>query len=258
MRKSLKWLFLSKHFLLLITIACSTAGWAETQISRHGITWTLEGSPTMGQFANGDYWVIGPVNVLSASPAPTGSRNGSMINPMPGKDQAFDARVNDFVSSQGVVFPRVIQPDESLVSTESNPNENECGSTSTSWESYFGCTRSILKRGAVLTVLKSSPTEESFRPPYCGTDKSLTPISEIQWDLLPSLPAPFGKPSLSNYERTFERVWIDHKTGWDGAYLHPSENMHNYGREISLDTGIASLVLMLDYPQEQKETLLIR
>ncbi|MCA9448867.1 MAG: hypothetical protein KC931_17235, partial [Candidatus Omnitrophica bacterium] len=72
------------------------------------------------------------------------------------------------------------------------------------------------------------------------------------------MPAPFGKPSLSNYERTFERVWIDHKTGWDGAYLHPSENMHNYGREISLDTGIASLVLMLDYPQEQKETLLIR
>ena len=38
-------------------------------LSQFGITWTLDLEHEYGQFANGDYWVIGPVTVTAISPA---------------------------------------------------------------------------------------------------------------------------------------------------------------------------------------------
>ena len=38
------------------------------QISQFGITWTFAQPVTYGQFANGDYWVVGPVQIASIDP----------------------------------------------------------------------------------------------------------------------------------------------------------------------------------------------
>lgn len=63
---------------------------AATSVSQYGITWTFDKNYTVGQFVNGDYWVLDPgdgVRITDISPGytthPTTGRamNGSMINP---------------------------------------------------------------------------------------------------------------------------------------------------------------------------------
>ena len=39
-------------------------------ITQHGITWTFDRDCPAGQFVNGDWWVVGPVQVVSVSPSP--------------------------------------------------------------------------------------------------------------------------------------------------------------------------------------------
>ena len=76
-----------------------------TQITQFGITWTFDGEYQTGQFANGDYWVVGPVSIISITPESRNvsgrTMNGSMINPSPrdgnrqGYDSAMSATVYD-------------------------------------------------------------------------------------------------------------------------------------------------------------------
>src|SRR5688572_12021616 len=64
---------------------CSPRLFAATSLSQFGITWRFDRDYKTGQFANGDYWVVGPVTILSISPSPVEidgeTLNGSMINP---------------------------------------------------------------------------------------------------------------------------------------------------------------------------------
>ena len=56
----------------------------QSQISQFGITWTFDKDYTVGQFTNGDYWVVGPVTIIKIQPASVELNgrtiNGSMIN----------------------------------------------------------------------------------------------------------------------------------------------------------------------------------
>ncbi|MGE9290975.1 MAG: hypothetical protein ACQKBT_08300, partial [Puniceicoccales bacterium] len=74
------------------------------EVSQYGITWTFDQEYPVGQFVSGDWWVVGPVEVVKVAPAPGPSqsdgeayaeggygavgliddrrmRNGSMVNP---------------------------------------------------------------------------------------------------------------------------------------------------------------------------------
>jgi hypothetical protein len=55
----------------------------------------------------------------------------------------------------------------------------------------------------------------------------------------------------------FERVWLDHKSGWTGRKIHPSQNMPDYGRNMAAQLGEGSLMLMLDFSESEKERLLV-
>lgn len=128
--------------LLTIVLICQFT-YAERQISQFGITWTFNRDYTLGQFANGDYWILGPVTIISIDPPSTQSNgrtiNGSMINPSPklgslqgydsamygGYVQRFDPNLNvgrpnnlDLSASNSLV----LQPHSSLISTISIPN----------------------------------------------------------------------------------------------------------------------------------------
>lgn len=65
-------------------------------ISQFGITWYFDREYESGQFANGDWWVLGPVTIIKIDPASTSEEdrimNGSMINPSPqnGNVQGYD------------------------------------------------------------------------------------------------------------------------------------------------------------------------
>jgi hypothetical protein len=254
--------------LLITTAVLPSRGFAAqaNSITQFGITWTFDANYPCGRFANGDYWVVGPVNIISIEPNSRNVagviKNGSMVNPSPttsisGYDNTstrfgYNASYNkafDVNSSN----PLILAVDSSLISTISVDGINQ---------------RPQIKTAAILTVLASAPASGSFRPPYCGTTKTIKfNKSELDYTKLAKLTPTIGQPRIGqqvgdaqadSVERMFERPWIDHTFGWVGDYAHPADNMPNYGRDMSAQVGIAALILNLDLPDASKETLMIR
>jgi len=224
-----------------------------SSISQYGITWTFDKEYTVGQFVTGDYWVVGPVRVVSISPAPADGRNGSMVNPMPGEMQAYDSRNSGYRASLGKCPPFDLSPGDSLVSTvslASYPYRDLMGRSLSSGHAFT-------KEACILTCVDAPPDESAFRPPYVGTDKKIYLATSLQRDRLPRLPVPSNAPDLEICERYFQRPWIDHMAGWSSRRMHPADNMPNYGRELATVVGDAALQLCLDRPQSEKERLLI-
>lgn len=85
-----------KYLLIAMLLACLARPlWGavrQSQISQFRITSTLDMDYVVGQFANGDYWVVGPVTIIQIKPASfeVNSRtiSGSMVNPGLKKKQA--------------------------------------------------------------------------------------------------------------------------------------------------------------------------
>jgi len=180
-------------------------------------------------------------------------RNGFVINPKtgPGSTHAYDSRASGFDENLHLSLPVTVDASSSVVSTISLGED-------VSFKSGSGMGNPKLKTAAVLTVLANPPPAGSFRPPYAGTDKPLHPSSDLRRDMLLNLIPVSGTPSLLGIESNFERVWLDHQYEWSGKGIHPVNNMKSYGADIVTDVGVGSLMLLIDYPLEEKETLLIR
>jgi hypothetical protein len=239
----------------------------QNPVSQFGITWTFDKEYTVGQFANGDYWVIGPVTIVGINPASVELNgrviNGSMINPSPrlGQRQGYDgamygrfAKWGGYEPNLNVARPNngdlsnsnplVLQPGSSLVSAISVPRPGD---------------PTVLQTAAILTILGNVPLEGSFRPPYSGTDKTVRfNKSQLDYSLLAHLKPVPGSPSLSTVERTFERPWLDHVPNWPNSCLHPVDNMPVFGRELATEVGVGALMLNLNFTNERKEKLFIR
>ncbi|MDO8301779.1 MAG: hypothetical protein Q7T18_00910, partial [Sedimentisphaerales bacterium] len=245
--------------IIAVIMASPAALYSATQVSQFGITWTFDRDYTVGQFANGDYYIIGPVTITSISPASVNSsgriKNGSMINPIPassssrqGYDNAmagntYDATLNKaFNVSSGT--PLVVQPGSSIVSTVSVDLAGDCPQ---------------LKTAAILTVLAAAPPAGAFRPAYAGTDKTVRyNKSQLKYSLLEKFTPVDKTPALATIEQQFEKPWIDHRGTAGGRYYHPVDNMSDYGRDMSRAIGDAALMLHLNFTDQQKEKLLVR
>lgn len=230
-------------------------------ISRFGITWQFDKTYTYGQFVNGDYWVVGPAVLIDIYPRSINvsgrTKHGSMINPSPtqGGNQGYDSACDSltYIASLNVALnvsisnQLILQNGSSLVSTISILRAGS---------------RPQIKTAAILTVLVSAPPAGSFRPPYSGTDKTInynvSQLTPLKYNLLKKLTPVVDTPSLVTVEQYFERPWIDHIPGWTCRFIHPQDNMPDYGREIASEIGIGALMLHLDFTNSEKETLLIR
>jgi hypothetical protein len=233
------------------------------QITQFGITWTFDQEYEYGQFANGDYWVVGPVTIIDISPPSTEVAgrviNGSMINPSPqtGATQGYDSSMYGQYGPYYDPALNAARPNNQDLSA-ANPLVLPTGSSlvSTISQAEAGV-RPQLQTAAVLTVLSSAAPEGSFRPPYSGSDKTIHyNLSQVDADLLAQLSPVASTPELSTVEAYFERPWIDHVPNWLADYHHPEENLPNYGRGISARVGAGALMLHLDIAD--KETLLTR
>jgi hypothetical protein len=241
---------------LVINAALPSRGFAAqaNSITQFGITWTFDKNYTVGQFANGDYWIVGPVTIIGIDPCSTNVggviKNGSMINPSTDR-QGFDNRtLSNWDASLNVALdikpsnPLVIEPNASLISSISR-------TTPTSYN--------YLLTAAVLTVLSSAPPSGSFRPPYFDTTKDIRfNESDLNYSLLASLTPVPDTESLATVERYFERPWLDWLTQDEGRHIHPTDNMPDYGGTIGNQIGIGALTLHLNYTNVQKRTLLTR
>lgn len=267
-------------------------------VTQYGITWTFNKPHTVGTFVTGDYWVIGPVNIVSVSPTPGPAaadeqktktaksrygaaaisndkrmRNGSMI--IMGRDltgskagagfgnQGYDSRGLCFTPESSITFPHVLDVNQSLISSVSSESYGKDGKLETPFvladlplKNCGKTMQSAMQDAAILTCLDQAPPADAFRPAYAGKDKTIYETKDIKWDLLPKLRAPSSTPSWPVMERIFQRPWLDHLDSWAYQYNFPALNQPGYGREFVRMTSMASLMLMLDVPQSQKEKLM--
>lgn len=239
------------------------------RVSQFGITWVFDRRYPAGQFANGDYWIVGDPNVTVVLISPSSveldgrTRNGSAVNPSPrtGVVQGYDSAMygqyvqpEDYDANLNVARPNgrdlstsnplILQSHSSLVSTISFKEPG---------------LRPQIKTSAILTILPAPAPAGSFRPPYSGGDKTIRfNIDQLDYSLLMNLKPVPGVPLLGSIEQYFKRPWIDHVPNWRSVYLHPQENMPAYGREMATEVGIGALMLHLDFTDQQKEVLLTR
>jgi hypothetical protein len=220
--------------------------------------------------------VVGTVTIISISPKSENiggrTKNGSMINPSPANDnQGYDNSMTSVTYSASLnkalnvsASSPLVLANSSLVSTISIDAAEQ---------------RDQLKDAAILTVLSSAPAVGSFRPSYSGTDKTVKfNVNNLDYTKLGTLAPTASTPRIKqqtgdtqsdSVERMFERPWIEHRGGWGGEQVHPTDNMPNYGREVSDQIGTGALALQLDYSSKSdfssygsnnayKKTLMIR
>jgi hypothetical protein len=252
-------------------------------ITKDGVTWTFSAAVPVGQFVNGDYYVVGPVTVTSISPTPQTAgkyENGSALN-MPTKDgfSPFDVRICNpptasncywFSATDRVYAPLNLSPGDSLVSSISLPDCNldgggtQCGKGFVC-ESPGVCEPPQIMRGgeiagspvasmSVLTVISASVPADTFRPSYCDRGQTLYYANNLQRNLLPSLtpPDPANTPTLATFEGYMRQPWVDLNPFLFDA---PANYMPGYGREIAMAMSYVGLMLTLDFPADQKVNL---
>lgn len=138
--------------LIALAAGLAGAGVARAEeaksVTQYGVTWTFDQPRTVGKFVTGDWWVVGPVNVVSVSPLPGVApetdktkviknqfgdasfqddkrmRNGSMIAEKPNPSQGYDSRIINYAAELSVKFPCALKVNQSLISSVSNEDIN--------------------------------------------------------------------------------------------------------------------------------------
>ena len=238
----------------------SPAGTASS-ITKDGITWSFSQPAPLGQFVNGDYYVVGPVTITSIDPPPTRSApylNGSVLDlPTANGKSGFDSRLNDgtdqsewFDVSLRSYPPISLKPGDALVSSISLARVHSLPEVMRATDMSASPVRTV----SVLTVLAAAPAAEAFRPSYCDRKQTIYHAGAVRRELLPMLAPPDGSgiPTLAQFEAFYRRPWIDTNTFLFDA---PAEYMPSYGAHIAFADSYASLLLMLNFPANQKVKL---
>lgn len=216
----------------------------------HGdITWTFSTNETVGQFANGDYYVVDDASVTlnSISPAWNSTGNGAMLNPTPDEAHGYHTNIG-YLGNYSAA----------LNVADDVPISLSAGDVLVSTTSYAGdAGTSYIDDARVLTVVSSAPSSGTFRPGYSSDGTILHNISSIDYNTLGSLAPTASVPSMASVEAYFDGLWLDHKSAWTGRYIHPHQHMQSYGRELCYELELGALMLQLNYSNATKEDLLI-
>ena len=243
-------------FLLTLVLSAQWVA-AATSVSQHGIAWTWREDRPVGQYANGDWFVVGPITLTG--PISTDGTSGTMVNPEYNEwsSHGLDVRISPASYSQyssysadlnkGTQMPLVVAAGSTVVSCVSYPDvrlRNQIDST------------------AILTVVAQAPAAGSFRPPYLGTDKtSHYNKSQIDYSKLQKLALVAGA-DLSLATGMLERPMFNIGSRFSSNYLLGWYDTpyagKNYGREITMGIARVALELNLNYTDAQKELMAIR
>lgn len=245
-------------------------------VSQYGITWTFDKPARVGQFINGDWYVVGPVTVSAIEPRPLYGgeipkreldhmdkerpenqrvRNGFMLNPPAAMKLSYDSGVRNWFDPSLIQrLPVAMKAGDSLVSTISMPkglvlhaqlrNKIERGVDDSS----------PIRTAAVLTCVGAPQPADAFRPGFCDRQQRIYLARDLKRELLPRAAATKSVPRVEQYVRFTQRPWVG--TCFFG-FEEPVENMPQYGLEYGRVSGISALLLCTDLPPRQKEPLLI-
>lgn len=256
--------------IALVLVATHGFVSAATSVSQYGITWTFSQDRPVGQFVNGDWWVVGPVVLTNISPKSNGTgdfTNGTMLNVIPGQSQGlyYDSGTKSpaYTASKNISLnlPYTVGPGNSIYTGMNNPD---------TWSSGAAAEKTWFKETAVLTVLDAAPPAGSFRPPYAGTNKRIKPnwnLNSMNYAALKKLNVPIAGnvPNRAWMEEATKRPLLEMhynyvNSQWKASW---SENKsggfprRTYGREISHISSGAGLYLQTNVSNATKERLLI-
>jgi len=240
---------------ILGTLATLLSAGAATSVSQYGITWTFSQDRTTGQYANGDWWVVGPVTITAITrPQGMADRDGSMIAPATGPQwasQGYDSRSNTpYSASLNIAnsLPYTVQPHLTLISSVSRTVTDDGNQ---------------IQDIAVLTVVASAPAAGSFRPPVLGQGNKASAWnkSQIDYSKLRNLAPTAGAPSpaaLSDlYRRPMVSLYSQYKANNVLGYNNTPIIGKNYGRELTQAAATAGWALNVAASNAEKEALAI-
>jgi hypothetical protein len=245
-------------------------------VSQYGITWSFERPGRVGQFINGDWYVVGPATIKAIDPKPLYGgdipqrdldhmdkerpegqrvRNGWMLNPPAAMRVAYDSGVRNWYEPSLITkLPAAMKPGDSLASTISMPkglvlhaqlrNKIERGVEDSS----------PIRTAAVLTCVGQPQPADAFRPAFCDRQQTSYLARDLKRELLPTAARTKSLPKIERYIRFTQRPWVG--TGFFG-FEEPVENMPQYGLEYGRVVGISALLLSTDLKPEHKEPLLV-
>ena len=227
-------------------------------IAIDGITWRFSAPVPVGRFVNGDYYVVGTVTVVGINPPPTSSpgRNGSVLN-MPVNNSSvspYDDRVSSgrYAPQLRVNPPFTMHPGDALISSIS---VNQIGDYQPWLREGEGETPdSPVRTVSVLTCLATAVSADAFRPSYADRTQKIYYAGTMRTGLLPRVPKVSHMVDIGTISAHFRRPWLDICFfGFDAAV----EYQATYGREVGRSVGMATLLLMLDFTDAEKEPLLV-
>jgi hypothetical protein len=256
--------FRSLLYLLIIINAVQTRVEAEvaSSISQWGVTWTFSENETIGQYANGDWWVLGPVTITSISPESVTidgwTNNGTQVNPTAGKSQGFDSSGKEH-SRTAPAWDPTLNKNPAFTG---QPLTLNAGSVVSTISRSRAAGRPQLKAMAILTVVASAPEANSFRPGP-SDDGNTARVSfwnadNLDYSILNNLTPTQGMPSIETTEAKFERPWAEFMTDNQARYMRPSDNQPQYGRDYADLVGQGLIVLHMNYTQSEKHDLYVR
>jgi hypothetical protein len=232
----------------------------QEQIVKDGITWKFKEKVPVGEFVNGDLYVVGRATIVEITPQPGNGRNNSVLSLRPDPFRSgFDDRVSDnrYDRRLAARLPIDMVPGDALISSISVNAIGEIPAPLRPQDKSISPVRTV----SILTCLDKPVPRDAFRPSYCDRQQKIYLARNLRRDLLPHLPQVKGgldhKPgplSIQEWAERFRRPWID--TCFFNFDV-PIEYMPHYGREVGRAVGIASLLLMLDFPASEKENLLV-
>lgn len=244
-------------------------------VSQYGITWTFGKPARVGQFVNGDCYVVGPVTIKAISPKPLYGeeipeieldhmdlerpiaqrvRNGFMLNPPAAMKVSYDSGVRNWFDPALIQkLPLDMKPGDSLVATISMPKGLVLKPML--WETVERGVddSSPVRAAAVLTCVAAPLPPDAFRPAFCDRSAKIYLSRNLKRSLLPTA-ATKSLPEVGMFVRFTQRPWVG--TCFFG-FESPVENMPQYGRDYARVAGQDALLLCTDIKAEQKETLLV-
>jgi hypothetical protein len=244
-------------------------------VSQYGMTWTFDKPTRVGQFINGDWYVVAPVTVTAIDPKPLHGaeipeieldrldlrkktveqrvRNGFMLNPPAAPKVSYDSGIRNYFDPSLIQrLPVAMKPGDSLVSTISMP-AGLVLKTQLQNKVHRGKGNRI-RTAAVLTCVAAPQPPDAFRPGFCDRQQKIYLARNLKREMLPTAAATQSVPNIGMYVRFTQRPWVT--TCFFGV-MAPVENMPTYGREYGRTVGTAALLLCTDLKPEQKEPLLV-
>ncbi|HUT60229.1 MAG TPA: hypothetical protein VNA25_20480 [Phycisphaerae bacterium] len=251
-------------------------------VVQHGITWTFDKNVPVGQFVNGDWYVVGPVTVTAIAPAPLFGkdvpadtideterkefgggnprlsekerdalkakprycRNGSVLNIPPVMNASgFDSRLR-----HGIYDPDLT----ARLPIAMKPGDALVSTISKGKirrSKHYSTTQVV----AVLTCLGAPAPADAFRPGYCDPTKQVYLARNLRRDRLPKLAKVADMPKVEDLAKRFERPWLATTTFHED---HAPYQIGGYCQGLALKGGQAALLLCLDMPAAEKEPLL--